>query len=144
MKPRLFTRVVASLLALVGLYWAMMLILTLFVPPVGIIFNLLYLPGWLCFIGWCQILGAHQMLVSRMTFWLFSGTAHIYLALITPVNGHLGPSGESVTTGFITGANWCILVSIVSYVCAYLEYKQTKMNKTENKPAHPTAGNVLL
>jgi hypothetical protein len=111
-----------------------MLILTLFVPPVGIVFNLLYLPGWISFIGWCQIIGAHQMRVRLRTFWLFSGISHIYLAFITHTNDHFQPIGE----GIVTAVHWCLFVSLISFVCACLE-NQTKKS---NKALHPTAGNA--
>ncbi len=136
MKPRLVTRIIASLLALVGIYWCMMLILTLFVPPIGIVFNLLYLPGWLSFIGWCQVVGAHQMRVKRQTFWLFSGFSHIYLALITHANDHFQPLGE----GWLTAVHWCLFVSMISFVCAWLERNEKKANK----PLVASGDNALL
>ena len=135
MKPRPVTRVIASILAVVGLYWSMMLILTLFVPPVGIVFNLLYLPGWISFIGWCQIIGAHQMRVRLRTFWLFSGISHIYLAFITHTNDYFQPIGE----GIITAVHWCLFVSLISFVCACLENETKKSNgAAENRSGAAT------
>lgn len=125
MKPRPVTRVVASVLVLVGFFWGTLLFLTLFVPPVGVIFNLLYLPGWMSFIGWIQISEAHPMRVRRRTFWVFSGISHIYLAMITHMNDFFRPLGE----GVFTAVNWCLGVSVLSFVCAWLDRETTMANK---------------
>ena len=72
------TRLFAALLAVVGLYWGFLLIISI-IGGVGIYLNLAHLPGWACFVGWCLIAFGKPLPMSEKVFWILSSFAHIWL-----------------------------------------------------------------
>src|SRR5690606_4272268 len=71
-------RISAAVLAFGGIYWAMLLLLAALVPPVGLLYNMMHIPGWIVFFGWCHIAFGRSVDLSMRFFW--SASAMVNLA----------------------------------------------------------------
>jgi hypothetical protein len=72
---RVIQRWIAALLFVIGTIWAVLLICSLFVL-VGVLFNVVFMFGWLIYAGWFHVMTAKPMSVSLRFFWMASIAVH--------------------------------------------------------------------
>jgi hypothetical protein len=113
-------RVIAGTLFLSGSVWAVLLILSLFVL-VGIVFNVIFVFGWLIYGGWFYVMIGKPMSVSLRFFWMASIVIHAgYGWLFSPRNQSLAkPPGDSIEFVFQSGWAWWspMIASAVALAC---------------------------
>ena len=120
MEPHTYTlphKACAGILALGGVFWGMLLISSLILPPLGIMYNAIFTPGWIIFFGWCYILVGRSINMNTRLFWVLSALVNtIYLIL------HYGswltrPSSDKIVMSMEV---WWIITILVSLFCSVL------------------------
>ncbi len=104
-------KIVAGVFAIAGLWWAMGLILTMLVPPIGIMINLYFLPGWLIYVGWWRILYSQPVKFSPRIFWLLSALLHLAYYGLSHTDIGLTSMDADLSR------NWWLVVAGISCIC---------------------------
>lgn len=124
------TRLLAALLAVAGLYWGGLLILSI-VGGIGVYLNLAHLPGWACLLGWWLIALGKPLPMSEKLFWILSSCAHMWL---------LFHSYFLFTDSRLKGV-WQVssigigIALVVSIICALLQSVSRNSTHGEQDPA---------
>ena len=126
-------RTVATVLAICGVYWALLLLYVLFFPIAGIIGNLIFAPGWAIFAGWWYIALGKPVLKDVRLFWLLSAVINFVYFLL-----HLEPWkwNSSIERSLDMRGVWWLVVVILSVVCCITfapEISKTKKSTSLTK-----------
>lgn len=75
--PYRIERSLAVVLAIGGSFFAILLLISILFPPHGFLINLVFVPGWMIYAGWCKIALDRLLGIRHPSFWICSVVVHV-------------------------------------------------------------------
>jgi len=119
----------AWLLVAGGCWWAVLLLSAMVWPIAGLVYNLIYAPGWAIFFGWWKIASGDPTIKNIRLFWALSILVNLVYYIV-----HLEPweTYSSFERSLDSRGIWWLITVAISLAC------------TLTKPAEQgAAGNPL-
>lgn len=126
---RVAQRVIAGFLFALGTIWVFLLIVSLFVL-VGILFNVVFMFGWLIYAGWFHVMTGKAMSVSLRFFWMASIVVHGAYGCLFASSEMTRSSSNSLLDNLLeTGLAWWIPLggSVVALALELWALRSVKM-----------------